>query len=319
MAADERPISDFPRLTSILTTALLFTSVVSGVDSYDSRSVTTEVLARAMLGDFQYSDIDAQTVFDRINQIKVLSDTAAPSAAVGAENQIFVQIDDTGLTDVIEAIFVKYSGAWLEVPYQKSSDNNLQTTDKTIVGAINELHAINGYSYDAYDDTATYSVGDLCIYNNTLYKCTTAITTAEAWNANHWAQTSIADEISRIDTALSGKADYNEVTTPTLNNQFIDISDSWFYVRKIGNFCYINGRLKLTATVSNNYGLVFNMPLATGNSLMMVFVSGRDFNNKANTFIVSCVVSNGTLTIQTYPDNIESGKYLYINGFYTCQ
>lgn len=139
MAADERPISDFPRLTSILTTALLFTSVVSGVDSYDSRSVTTEVLARAMLGDFQYSDIDAQTVFDRINQIKVLSDTAAPSAAVGAENQIFVQIDDTGLTDVIEAIFVKYSGAWLEVPYQKSSDNNLQTTDKTIVGAINEL------------------------------------------------------------------------------------------------------------------------------------------------------------------------------------
>lgn len=75
---------------------------------------------------------------------------------------------------------------------------DLDTEAKTITGAINELHAINGYNYDAYDDTATYAVGDLCIYNNTLYKCTTAITTAEAWNASHWTATSIADEIGAI-------------------------------------------------------------------------------------------------------------------------
>lgn len=142
---------------------------------------------------------------------------------------------------------------------QDATDSDLQTTDQTVVGAINEVNA-----------------------------------------------------------ALSGKADYSVVTTPTLNNQFIDVSDSWFYTKKIGNYCFINGRLKLISAVSNNYGLVFNMPPATGNSLMLVFVSGRDFNNKANTFIVSCVVSSGTLTIQTYPDNIESGKYLYINAFYEC-
>lgn len=82
---------------------------------------------------------------------------------------------------------------------------DLDTVDKHINGAINELHAINGYSYDAYDETATYTVGDLCIYNNALYKCTTAITTAEAWNASHWTATSIADEISRIDTVLSNR------------------------------------------------------------------------------------------------------------------
>lgn len=80
---------------------------------------------------------------------------------------------------------------------------DFDTTAKTITGAINEHHSVIGYNYDAYDDTATYSVGDLCIYNNTLYKCTTAITTAEAWNASHWTATSIADEIERIDTALS--------------------------------------------------------------------------------------------------------------------
>ena len=89
---------------------------------------------------------------------------------------------------------------------------DLDTTAKTITGAINELHAINGYNYDAYDDTATYAVGDLCIYNNTLYKCTTAITTAEAWNVSHWAQTSIAGEISEL---KSGKADISDIPTKT--------------------------------------------------------------------------------------------------------
>lgn len=82
---------------------------------------------------------------------------------------------------------------------------DLDTVDKHINGAINELHTINGYSYDAYDDTATYSVGDLCIYNNALYKCTTAITTAEAWNASHWTATSIADEISALNTDKADK------------------------------------------------------------------------------------------------------------------
>lgn len=80
---------------------------------------------------------------------------------------------------------------------------DLDTVDKHINGAINEHHAVIGYSYDAYDDTATYAVGDLCIYNNALYKCTTAITTPEAWNASHWTATSIADEINELNSDIS--------------------------------------------------------------------------------------------------------------------
>lgn len=53
----------------------------------------------------------------------------------------------------------------------------------------------NGYIGDAYDPTQTYAVGDYCIYNNTLYRCNTAIATAEAWNSAHWTATSIASEL----------------------------------------------------------------------------------------------------------------------------
>lgn len=38
----------------------------------------------------------------------------------------------------------------------------------------------------AYSSSSTYASGDLCIYNEYLYRCNTAITVAEAWNAAHW-------------------------------------------------------------------------------------------------------------------------------------
>ena len=49
---------------------------------------------------------------------------------------------------------------------------------------------------DVYDNTATYAVGDYCIYNNVLYRCKTAITTAESFDAAKWDATNIADEIA---------------------------------------------------------------------------------------------------------------------------
>jgi LysM repeat protein len=39
---------------------------------------------------------------------------------------------------------------------------------------------------DPYSATQAYSVGAYCIYGNTVYKCTTAIPSGEAWNSAHW-------------------------------------------------------------------------------------------------------------------------------------
>lgn len=42
----------------------------------------------------------------------------------------------------------------------------------------------------AYDETATYNVGDFCVYNSKLYRCIFKIATAEIFDATHWTQTS---------------------------------------------------------------------------------------------------------------------------------
>ena len=49
-------------------------------------------------------------------------------------------------------------------------------TDKTIVGAIKETAKGKNVA-DEYDDTQTYDKGDVVIYKNTLYICTTNSTT----------------------------------------------------------------------------------------------------------------------------------------------
>ena len=66
------------------------------------------------------------------------------------------------------------------------------------------LDKAGGNVADDYDATATYDVGDLCVYKGVLYECTTAITTAEAWNSAHWSRINLGDIISdledRVDT-----------------------------------------------------------------------------------------------------------------------
>ena len=56
-----------------------------------------------------------------------------------------------------------------------------------------------------YVDTGkAYAVGDYCLHNNALYRCTTAIGSAgEAWTAGHWAQVPVGDELVDLRSAIS--------------------------------------------------------------------------------------------------------------------
>lgn len=50
---------------------------------------------------------------------------------------------------------------------------------------------------EEYDTTATYEVGDYCLYNNVIYRCTTAVGTPGAFNSAQWLAVSIANELAK--------------------------------------------------------------------------------------------------------------------------
>ena len=61
-----------------------------------------------------------------------------------------------------------------------------------------------------YSAEATYAIGAYCTKDGKLYRCTVAISAAEAWNTSHWTETTVADELIAIYTSLQNKADLGE-------------------------------------------------------------------------------------------------------------
>ena len=84
--------------------------------------------------------------------------------------------------------------------------------DETLEGVRQALLALPGGGNvttvalnlsDAYDPTAAYAVGELCIKDNVLYKCNTAIASGgESWNAAHWTQTTVDEILHSIVTVV---------------------------------------------------------------------------------------------------------------------
>lgn len=67
---------------------------------------------------------------------------------------------------------------------------------------------------DTYSSSSTYAVGDYVWYDGILYKCTTAITTAESWTAGHWTTAVIADElVSQSEDIADLKIAFDDVIT----------------------------------------------------------------------------------------------------------
>lgn len=67
---------------------------------------------------------------------------------------------------------------------------DFKTSAQSITGAVNQT--LLNFA-DEYDNTATYDVGDVVIYAGNLYKCETAVTTAETFDPTKWTQGKAAD------------------------------------------------------------------------------------------------------------------------------
>ena len=53
----------------------------------------------------------------------------------------------------------------------------------------------------AFSTTTTYALGDYVMYSGKLYECTTAVTTAGAWNASNWTESKVMTSFQPIPSA----------------------------------------------------------------------------------------------------------------------
>lgn len=143
-----------------------------------------------------------------------------------------------------------------------TADNVQEAIDEVVanVGTASEdiLTLQNVQGYDEYDETQTYAIGDYAIYNNIVYECTTAVSTAEPFDSTKWTATSIEQiidgvkgDVSQLNSSLNNKLD-----TPTVVEQAITINTNAGatgsgYIRVWGKVVTLNAQLRYPSSGTN--------------------------------------------------------------------
>ena len=116
------------------------------------------------------------------------------------------RLDDTSSADV-------YDVSRAEGTVTQEGDGftaaNMNDLEQRINNAVND---VAGLSADEYDPNATYSSGDLRIHDNILHKANQDISVAETWTPAHWTQTTLAAELSAVNSRI--QIDAIEISIP---------------------------------------------------------------------------------------------------------
>lgn len=78
-----------------------------------------------------------------------------------------------------------------------------------------------------YSSSSVYGVGSYAWYSGVLYRCVTAITTAETWTPSHWAPASIGADVVALDNAMYASTGNKPVLfSDPAKKQYIVTNDS---------------------------------------------------------------------------------------------
>ena len=122
-------------------------------------------------------------------------------------------------------------GMYPTLDYSRTTNGALTTINKKAFTPTADYHPSTKLYTDQrvqsiapnYNATSTYKVGDYVSYQGKFYKCTTAIETAEAWNSEHWSETTVKDEFGKEKNIIIA---YNEADD-TLKEKLTYIFHYW--------------------------------------------------------------------------------------------
>lgn len=155
------------------------------------------------------SQLDAAATLDNGDLFETAIPDAGSASGYASKKMTLAQLADHVANDVVYPDF--------------------DTSAQNITGAVNQTLANFA---DEYDDTATYDVGDIVVYAGNLYKCETAVSTAEAFDPTKWTQGTTADFFAGAD------ATHAFSTTPQIVGKWVDGKDIYeqTYVFTVNDF-----------------------------------------------------------------------------------
>lgn len=111
---------------------------------------------------------------------------------------------------------------------------------------------------DAFSPSKGYSVGELCIYDNKVYRCKTSYSTGASWSSrsSYFDQVTLTDAVSDLNNALSDvQSGIDKIKSRGNNSEIYAISPSSSQFTILSN----GTDLKYARGSDNKYYLVFRV------------------------------------------------------------
>lgn len=118
---------------------------------------------------------------------------------------------DTSTPPVYTSVKAPVSQVAAKIVEETTFTTSLNTTNKTVAGSINET--LSNFAND-YSTSSAYAVGDCVLYAGSIYQCTTAIPSGEAWDSTHWTQIKAVD----VGSGGGGSSTLAELSDVTLSS-----------------------------------------------------------------------------------------------------
>ena len=150
----------------------------------------------------------------------------------------------------------------------QANDSDIASVERSIAGIGDAIDGLAQIAYtiaNVYDSTQVYDVGAYVIYQNTLYKCITAITVGEPFDGTKWTSVKVMNEIPS--SGGGGTGDYTAGTGIDITDGTISVdigSDSTGFVVYDKENGTIGLSTALKTQIANNTPTVLTATLTAG-------------------------------------------------------
>lgn len=220
--------------------------------------------------------------------VNTFTTTTAPNAVTAVENAGTAQIG------LVEAEGTRQIGLVADKGTEQvgtvSSEGTTQiglveAKGAEVIASIpGDYSTLQGDIASTYSSSSTYAVGDYVLYSGQLYRCTTAISTAEAWTSAKWTAVALGDDVTDLKSAFDDLIIISD-EQPTAENNKIWIDSTSTSVQ--------------VPTMDEYNVLLNNLPTATASGSVAYIVDGAN-----NTPIKSLSVESGATKITQLNKNI---------------
>lgn len=180
-----------------------------------------------------------------------------------------------------------------------------KTSDLTNDSDYLDQLALAGIIASTFSPSSTYAINDYVLYNHTLYRCKTAITSAGAWDASKWDAVKtqniftgsipgLVPTATAADASKALKGDGTWGTVSTVNISYDSVAEQlWLDFQDHTNEVLIGGRWYKTVTIGNQVWLAENLdyrfeyngsPLPVGGSGQPTTPAAWYYNNDESTW-----------------------------------